>query len=142
MPPPGWPLWVPDQTRRRTGLIVGGIVAEVIAIVVVVIILVASNSEPSDEERIRAIVNGLEETYNDSDFEAFRQYLCTGLRDEITEESWHSDEHWSLTIESLEITGDTATATVTNDFDGTDEPETEEISLLREDGEWKACSAD
>ncbi len=140
-PPPGWPLWVPDVPRRRTGLIAGGIVAAlaVIAIAVVAVVVVTSNSEPTDEERIRTIVNGLEDTYNRSDFDAFQKYLCNSLKDEIAEDSWHSDDRWSLTIESLEVTGDKATVSVTNDFDGTDEPETEDISFVREDGGWKAC---
>lgn len=145
-PPPDWPLWLPEAPRRHTGLIVGAILAAVaflavIGVVVVIWVLPLTKPQPTDEDKIRASVSGLEETYNASDFDGFTGHLCKRIRDELRQDTnWHSDDRWTLTVNSVMVTGETADVSVTNEFDGKHDPETEDITFVREDGEWKACT--
>jgi hypothetical protein len=84
--PPGWPLWVPDAPRRKTGLIVGAVVAVVFIAVGGVVAIVAtartanitvtptspSVEAKSDEDQVRDVVDQFEQAWNDADVDELR----------------------------------------------------------------------
>jgi hypothetical protein len=150
-PPPGWPLWVPEQApRRRTGLIVGGIGAGLaLSIVAAVLIVTLGRSTPvgpSDEEQIRAVVEGFEDAWNKSDFEKFKGYICARnlqngdapTEDKFTEQR-SADGPIDLTVTSVQVNGDKATAKVDEMNPQKHEKKSEDLDLVRENGGWKAC---
>jgi hypothetical protein len=155
-PPPGWQLWVPEgSSRRKTGLIVGGLVAVLLLVagVVITVVVLRSPSEgtttkstqtsanqKTDEEQIEDAVKAFEAAWNDRDFEAFEPILCEEMRNdkEFNEKDFlaaRSDTgELNLAVESVEVDGDSATATVTHEGEGADD-----IDFVREDGSWKWC---
>jgi hypothetical protein len=154
-PPPGWPLWVPDEPpRRRTGLIVGGIVAAFAVIGIVAAVLIATlgskttagPSGPTDEEQIRTVVQGFEDAWNNSDFERFKTFICDAslnngeapAEDEFLEQR-DADGRIELTVTSVKVNGGTATATVEEMNPQQHEKKSEDLDLVHENGGWKAC---
>ncbi|MDT5012229.1 MAG: hypothetical protein QOH57_3846 [Mycobacterium sp.] len=145
-PPPNWPLWVADAPKNRTPLIAGG-VAAVLAIVAVIIgalyFTVWSKDSPagSDEAQIRAVVAKFEAAWNDVNFDGFKPITC---KDQQTKSDFNEADFkraredgpkLELTVESVKIKGDKATAVVKN----RDTDKTQDIQVVREDGAWKVC---
>jgi hypothetical protein len=158
-PPPGWQLWVPDgaspgSSRRRNGLIVGGLVAVLVLVAgaVITVVLLRSPSDVTatnppttsaqhtDEEQIEDAVNKFEKAWNDRDFDGFRPILCEQMRNdkEFNEEDFLAAREDSgelkLAVQSVQVHGDKATASVTHDGENADD-----IDFVREDGSWKWC---
>jgi Domain of unknown function (DUF4878) len=145
-PPPNWPLWLPDARKNRTPLIAG--IAAVLALAAVVVGVLyftvwSKDSAPaqSDEAQIRAVVTKFEAAWNDTNFDAFKPITCKEQqsKDDFNEKDFKKVREESptlnLTVVSVKITGDTATAVVKNG----DNDKTQNIKLVREDGAWKWC---
>jgi hypothetical protein len=153
--PPGWQLWVSDgASRRNNGLIIGGLVATLVLVVAVVVTIVALRSpsdgstprstvptaQQTDEGQIKDAVEKFEKAWNDRDFDGFKPILCEQMRnnEEFNEadflEARGESGNLHLDVESVEIDGDSATATVTHDGANADD-----IAFVREDGNWKWC---
>ncbi|BBY27729.1 nuclear transport factor 2 family protein [Mycolicibacterium sediminis] len=141
----------PPRRRNRIALIVTGLaLLAVVALVVVVVVAspgaitgtaVRSPSEQlTDEEQIEASVEAFEKAWNDGDFSAFDPVLCSGAKatDEFTEDEFLEARDMggklNLTVESVDVDGDEATADVANEGENN-----QDITLVREDGEWKWC---
>jgi len=148
-PPPGWQLWVPDEApRRRKGLLIGAIVAAValVAIVAVVRFLVLRDVKPSDEEQIRSVLASEEDAWNKSDFDKFWDITCKSVResDEFKKFDFQNSRdglgHVVITVKSVEINGDKATAHVELNYENTDDSGTHDEEFVKENGEWKECS--
>jgi hypothetical protein len=155
--PPGWPLWVPDSPRSKTGLIVGAIAVTLligIAVVVGVVVLsgrastvsgiptTAVEAEKSDEELVRDVVDQFEQAWNDGDFTTLTGLLCEDMRDDpefshsALREVRDTGGELLLKIASLDVDGKTATATILNHGEDPDD-----IAFVREDGDWKWCES-
>lgn len=149
-PPPGWQLWVQEKPPRRTGLIIGGIVAAlaVIAIVVTIIVVTTGGSEASQspEDQIRSAITSYEEAWNASDYDAIAKVLCTEFLKGVSEDNFtktrEEDGRIDITVQSIKVDGETATANVVNEFTNRDEPDNVEWAFVREDGTWKRCDVD
>lgn len=153
-PPPGWELWVSEPSSgRKVGLIVGALVAVLVIGIGVTVAVIASQRSPevagpstpspsgqSDEQRIEAVVEEFEQAWNDKDFDAFAPIVCEDMRNakEFNEADFLNARNirtnMDVTVASVEVDGDTATATLEETADAP-----EEIRFVREDGDWKWC---
>jgi hypothetical protein len=155
-PPPGWQLWVSEASSgRKNGLIIGGLVAVLLLVVAAVITVVVlrspsdgtttkstqtSASQKTDDEQIEDAVKAFEKAWNDRDFDGFKPILCAEMRSdkEFNEEDFldarGESGELSLDVESVQVDGESATATVTRDGEDADD-----VDFVREDGSWKWC---
>jgi hypothetical protein len=156
-PPPGWQLWVADggsSPGRKNGLIVGGLAAVLLLVVagVIAVVLLRSPSDTTatkstqtsaqktDEQQIEGAVKAFEDAWNDRNFDGFKPILCKAMQSDkqFNEEDFldaRSDSgELTLDVQSVQVNGDSATATVTHE--GEDE---DDIDFVREDGSWKWC---
>jgi hypothetical protein len=154
-PPPGWQLWVPEgSSGSKNGLIIGSLVAVLLLVVGAVITVVVlrspadgtttkstqTSAQQTDDEQIADTVAQFEKAWNDRDFDGFKPILCEEMRSnkEFNEEDFLAARGDSgelkLGVQSVEVDGDSATATVTHDGENADE-----IDFVREDGSWKWC---
>lgn len=129
----------------------GGVVAAVAVVAIVAAVLVVAltrESKPSDEERIRQFFASAQNAWNNSDFDAFADLTCDKDRqgEDFTESNFRDarvDEgRVEITVKSVEVSGDTAIASVEEKYETEDEPDSVEHDLVREGGEWKVCSTD
>jgi hypothetical protein len=125
-----------------------GIVAVVPAIVAGLVLLApASAPAASDEDQVRDVLNGMNGSYNRSDFEDFASHLCAGmLKAADFEAGWYasrkSDGPTQITVNSVEVTGvphPQAVANVRFQAANHSEARTLDVEFLREGAEWKAC---
>jgi hypothetical protein len=151
-PPPGWQLWVRGRPGKRAaalvaGGIIAGIIATVTAAVVVIVVAVTPGPKPSDEQQIRAVVAGMQEAWNRSDFDAFRGYLCKGNQwfwstigdSGSAAMTMRQRGRAQFTVNSVQVAGDSAKASVKESYsNGAQPPETTE-DFVHEDGKWKVC---
>lgn len=102
----------------------------------------------SDEDQVRAVLDGMNGSYNRSDFEAFASHVCADmLRASGYEAGWYqsreSDGPTQITVNSVDVTGDgdgaRAVANVRFVAANHEDAKTLDIDLLREGAEWKAC---
>jgi hypothetical protein len=135
---------MPINTRRGL-LAAGGAVAAVTATVVAALTVVMTRAPTAtDEDEVRAVLNGMNGSYNRSDFEAFASHVCADmLRGSGYEAGWHqsreSDGPTQITVNSVDVKGDDAVASVRFVAANHDDAKTLDIDFLREGAEWKAC---
>jgi hypothetical protein len=130
----------------RKGLVIAaGALAAALAMVSV-LILVTTRPAPAatDEDQVRAVLAGMNGSYNQSDFEAFASHVCAEmLRNNSYEAGWYSsresDGPTQITVNSVDVTGDGAVANVQFVATNHTDPKTLDIDFLREGAEWKAC---
>ena len=154
--PPGWPLWVPDAPRSKTGLIIGAIAVTLLIGVGVVIAVVVTKGAPtvtgiattaveaekSDEDLVRDVVDQFEQAWNDEDFTALTKLFCEDMRNDpdfsrsALREVRDTGGELLLKITSLDVDGKTATATILNHGEDPDD-----IAFVREEGDWKWCES-
>ena len=159
-PPPGWQLWTSEDStkrpgRRRNGLIIGAVVAVLVlaaaAAVIAVAVLrtqsattghptAASTQQKTDEEQIKDTVGKFETAWNERNFEGFKPILCAEMQaDRQFNETDFLDARdesgrVKLSVVSVEVDGDSATAGVSHNGDDPDD-----VTFVREDGTWKWC---
>jgi hypothetical protein len=142
-------------SARRTGIRAGigdaetmvllmiGRVAAATAIVTAASVMTSSPARTaSDEEQVRAVLDTMNSSYNDTDFGAFASHLCADLlKAPDYEAGWRdsreSDGPTQIAVNSVHIRGDDAVANVR--FVAAEHDRTLDIEFLREDSEWKAC---
>jgi hypothetical protein len=142
-------------SARRTGIRAGigdaetmlllmiGRVAAATAIVAATSVMTSSPARAaSDEEQVRAVLDTMNSSYNDTDFGAFASHLCADLlRAPDYEAGWRdsreSDGPTQIAVNSVHIRGDDAVANVR--FVAAEHDRTLDIEFLRENSEWKAC---
>lgn len=138
-------MWLPDPPKNRTPLIAGSIAAVVALAAIVVGVLYftvwSKDSAPqSDEDQIRAVVQKYEAAWNDETYSDMTSIMCKeGLSAGNSDEGSFKRAHEShakvdLTVDSVKIDGDNATAVV-NDRDS----KTRSFKFVRDDGAWKWC---
>jgi Tfp pilus assembly protein FimT len=127
---------------------VGGIVAATIAIVAVVIVLaVPRGTQPSDEQQIRAVVAGMQEAWNRTDFGAYRGYLCKDNQrfwaelgvDDAGATTMRERGRAEFTVHSVNVSGARAQASVKEKYSNGDEPPESTEHFVLEEGKWKFC---
>lgn len=102
----------------------------------------APASAASDEDAVRAVLEGMNRSYNRSDFGGFAEHLCAEMRRAAGfEAGWRrsrtSDGPTQITVNSVSVTETAAVANVR--FVAADHDKTLDIEFLREGSEWKAC---
>lgn len=111
----------------------------------------APSSAASDEDQVRAVLNGMNASYNRTDFGTFASHLCaTMLNAAGLEAGWYasrkSDGPTQITINSVDVTGgprpQVAVANVRFVAANHSDAKTLDVEFLREAGEWKACRYD
>jgi hypothetical protein len=156
-PPQGWQLWVSEGSppRRKNLLILGSLAATLLLVAGAVIAAVllrsdsgsstatstpTSVSKQTDDEQIKDAVAKFEQAWNDRNFDGFKPILCEEMRNdsEFNEEDFldarGDSGRMTLDVESIEVNGDSATASITHDGEDADD-----VDFVREDGAWKWC---
>jgi hypothetical protein len=130
----------------RKGLfIVGGALAVALAMVAALMLLTTRPAPAAtDADQVRAVLVGMNRSYNRSDFEAFASHVCADmLRAEAYEAGWYqsrqSDGPTEITVNSIDVMGDNAVANVRFVAANHVDAKTLDIDFLREGAEWKAC---
>jgi hypothetical protein len=116
---------------------------------VAVLFLVTTRPAPAvtDEDQVRAVLAGMNGSYNESNFEAFASHVCADmLRNNSYEAGWYesrqTDGPTQITVNSVDVTGDPASLAVANvQFVAANQadPKTLDVDFLREGDQWKAC---
>jgi len=127
------------------GFLVAGGLAAVLPIAAVLIVF-SKGSAPTgtDADQVRAVLNGMNGSYNRSDFAAFASHVCEDmLRADGYKAGWYesrkSDGPTRITVNSVEVTGDDAVANVRFVAANHSGAKTLDIDFLREGADWKAC---
>jgi hypothetical protein len=130
---------------RKGLLIVGGALAAALMIVAA-LMLVTTRPAPAatDEDQVRAVLVGMNGSYNRSDFDSFASHVCADmLRADDYEAGWYqsrqSDGPTRITVNSVDVTGDDAVANVRFVAANHTDAKTLDIDFLREVTQWKAC---
>lgn len=157
---PSYAPWgAPPPPKRRTGLYLAiGAIVLALAVVggVIALAVTRDSSGPvagptstapldpidSDEEAIRAVVDEFEQTWNAGDYDGWSALLCEDMQAEGEFDESAFDDirelggRLSLSINTLEIDGDTATANISQKGEDPDD-----IAFVRESGDWKWCES-
>ncbi len=131
----------------RSGLLVaGGALAAAASTIVSVVLTVTTAPAPAvrDADQVRAVLDGMNGSYNRSDFAAFASHVCADmLRANGYEAGWYQSRKFDgptqITINSVDVTGDDAVANVRFVAANHEAAKTLDIDFLREGPEWKAC---
>ena len=133
------------RSARKGLFIAGGALAAALAIVAA-LILVTTRPAPTatDEDQVRRVLEGMNGSYNRSDFEAFASHVCADmLRAGGYEAGWYqsrkSDGPTQITVNSVDVTGDDAVANVRFVAANHSDAKTLDVDFLREGDQWKAC---
>ena len=125
--------------------IAGGALAVALAIVAA-LMLVTTRPAPTatDGDQVRRVLEGMNGSYNRSDFEAFASHVCADmLRAGGYEAGWYqsrkSDGPTQITVNSVDVTGDDAVANVRFVAANHSDAKTLDVDFLREGDQWKAC---
>ena len=142
-----------NPPRRKAGLILGALAAMLLIAVGVVIAFVATSRAPitgsarpatateqTEAERLFDAIDRFEQAWNDEDFDALTGLMCTDMTQDpefdadalraLRDEAGRMD----VTINSVDVDGDSATANLTQRGD-----DPEDVEFVREDGDWKMC---
>jgi hypothetical protein len=101
-----------------------------------------------DADRVRAVLDSMNGSYNRSDFDAFASHLCTTMRRaDGFESGWRqsrlTDGPTRIIVNSVDVTGDgddaRAVANVRFEAANHEDATTLDVDFLREGAEWKAC---
>jgi hypothetical protein len=130
--------------------IAGAVLAAAALTIAAVLIVVTTRPGPTatDEAQVRAVLEGMNGSYNRSDFDAFASHVCSEmLRADAYEAGWYqsreSDGPTQITVNSIDVTGDgdssRAVANVRFVAANHADSKTLDIDFLRDGAEWKAC---
>ena len=130
----------------RKGLfIAGGALAAALAIVAALMVVTTRPAPTAtDEDQVRRLLEGMNGSYNRSDFAAFASHVCADmLRAGGYEAGWYqsreSDGPTQITVNSIDVTGDNAVANVRFVAANHSDAKTLDVDFLRAGDQWKAC---
>ena len=136
------------RSARKGLFIAGGALAVALAIVAA-LMLVTTRPAPTatDGDQVRRVLEGMNGSYNRSDFEAFASHVCADmLRAGGYEAGWYqsrkSDGPTQITVNSVDVTGGPhpqAVANVRFVAANHSDAKTLDVDFLREGDQWKAC---
>jgi hypothetical protein len=98
----------------------------------------------TDEDQVRAVLNGMNGSYNRSDFSGFAAHVCDDMRNAAGfEAGWYasrkSDGPTQITINSVQVMGLKAVANVRFQAANHADAETLDVEFRRDGADWKAC---
>jgi hypothetical protein len=104
----------------------------------------------TDEDQVRAALDGMNGSYNRTDFTAFASHLCPDLLKAADfKAGWYAsrkaDGPTQITINSVQVTGGAHPQAVANvRFQAANhaDPKILDVEFLRQGAEWKACRYD
>ena len=104
----------------------------------------------TDEDQVRAVLTGMNGSYNQSDFHGFAEHVCPAMLNRAGfEAGWYasrkSDGPTQITINSVEVSaGPTPQAVANVRFQAANrtDAKTLDVDLLRVGSDWKACRYD
>ncbi|WP_232425706.1 Rv0361 family membrane protein [Mycobacterium sp. JS623] len=107
----------------------------------------ATAQAATDEDQVRAVLNGMNGSYNRTDFTEFATHLCDNIRKAAGfEAGWYasrkSDGPTQITINSVQVTGGDAVANVRFQAANRANPKTFDVEFRRDGTDWKACRYD
>jgi hypothetical protein len=130
-------------------LLMIGRVAAATAIVAVSSVVTSSPVRAaSDEDQVRAVLDTMNSSYNDTDFGAFASHLCADLlKSPDYEAGWRhsreSDGPTQIAVNSVHVKGDPPSLAVANvRFEAAEHDRTLDIEFRRVGSKWKACRYD
>ncbi|MCV7042334.1 hypothetical protein BST36_13855 [Mycolicibacterium moriokaense] len=112
------------------------------------LILSAAPAQAStSEDQVRAVLAGMNTSYNGADFDGFASHLCADMRQAPGfEAGWYrsrkADGPTRITVLSVDVAGDPPSRAVANvRFAAANQaaPAVVEVDFVRESSEWKAC---
>ncbi|KUI43225.1 hypothetical protein AU197_25160 [Mycobacterium sp. IS-1590] len=109
--------------------------------------LAAPASAAGEEDQVRAVLDGMNGSYNRADFASFAEHVCAPMRRAAGfEDEWYAsreaDGPTRISVSSVTVAGKpvvSAVATVRFSAENQPSAKTFDIDFLREEGEWKAC---
>lgn len=119
--------------------------AVVAAVVAALALLSAAPAQAAtDEDQVRAVLNGMNGSYNQSDFAGFAAHLCDSMRTAAGfEAGWYasrkSDGPTQITINSIQVAGADAVANVRFQAANREDTKTLDVEFRRDGTDWKAC---
>jgi hypothetical protein len=118
----------------------------VATLTIIAVVSLATGPAPAatDADQVRAVLDRMNSSYNQTDFDAFASHLCADmLRVPDFEAGWHesraSDGPTQIAVNSVDVTGDNAVANVRFEAANQVDAKTLDIDFLRDGTEWKAC---
>lgn len=101
-------------------------------------------SAASDEDQVRAVLRGMNASYNGADFSGFASHLCPDmLQSAGFAAGWYAsrktDGPTEITVNSVHIFGNDAVANVRFEAANRKDAKTLDIDLVRDGSDWKAC---
>lgn len=133
-------------TKARNGLLIAAAVVVAAAVTIVaafIVITTRPTPAATDEDEVRAVLNGMNGSYNHSDFDAFASHVCADMLAGDFKAGWYAsrsaDGPTEITVNSVDVRGDDAVANVRFEAANHEDAKTLDIDFLREGAEWKAC---
>lgn len=110
-------------------------------------LLIVPARAAGDADQVRAVLAGMNGSYNRSDFTSFAAHVCAAMRHaDGFETEWYAsrraDGPTRISVNSVTVAGHpavTAVATVRFAAENHSSAKTFDIDFVREAGEWKAC---
>jgi hypothetical protein len=133
------------RNARKGLFIVGGALAAALAIVAALMVVTTRPAPTAtDRDKVRRVLEGMNGSYNRSDFEGFASHVCADmLRAGGYEAGWYqsrkSDGPTQITVNSVDVTGNDAIANVRFVAANHSDAKTLDVDFLREGDQWKAC---
>jgi hypothetical protein len=133
------------RNARKGLFIVGGALAAALAIVAALMVVTTRPAPTAtDRDKVRRVLEGMNGSYNRSDFEGFATHVCADmLRAGGYEAGWYqsrkSDGPTQITVNSVDVTGNDAIANVRFVAANHSDAKTLDVDFLREGDQWKAC---
>jgi hypothetical protein len=101
----------------------------------------------TDEDQVRAVLDGMNASYNGADFSGFASHLCADMRRaDGFEAGWYesrrTDGPTSITVMTVDVAGNPPSRAVANvRFAAANraDPKILEVDFVRESAQWKAC---
>lgn len=108
---------------------------------------VAPAQADTDADQVRAVLDGMNASYNGSDFDAFAAHVCADMRaTDGFEAGWYqsreADGPTSITVMSVSVVGSPPSEAVANvRFAAANraDPKILAVDFVRERATWKAC---
>jgi hypothetical protein len=104
----------------------------------------------TEEDQVRAVLDGMNASYNIADYNGFASHLCADMtRVDGFEAGWHqsreTDGPTRITVISVDVAGNPPSQAIANvRFAAANHADAKilEVAFVRESAEWKACRYD
>ena len=120
------------------------VVATLTIVAAVSVATVGSAFAATDADQVRAVLDRMNSSYNQSDFDSFASHLYVDILtvpdfDAGWHESRESDGPTEIAVNSIDVAGDKAVANVRFEAANREDAKTVDVDFVREGADWKAC---